>query len=113
MKFLDLAAEIGFGGREALADDPSFFLFFAATLPHGRFEIDDQGLYKDKDWTEKEKNYAAMVSRLDSDVGRLFDLLKELKVTIRCLRLNEDCEPGTCIFTGKPATCVAVFAKAY
>ena len=26
------------------------------------------------------KNYAAMVSRLDSDIGRLFDLLEELKV---------------------------------
>ena len=40
-------------------------------------------------------------------------LLKELKVTIRCLRLNEDKEPGTCIFTGKPSEGRAVFAKAY
>ena len=57
-----------------------FFLFYAATIPHGRFEIDDQGIYKDKPWPEVAKNYAAMVSRLDSDVGRLFELLKELKV---------------------------------
>ena len=57
-----------------------FFLFYAATIPHGRFEIDDQGIYKDKPWPEVAKNYAAMVSRLDSDVGRLFDLLKELEV---------------------------------
>ena len=57
-----------------------FFLFYAATIPHGRFEIDDQGVYKDKPWPEVAKNYAAMVSRLDSDVGRLFDLLKELEV---------------------------------
>jgi arylsulfatase A-like enzyme len=57
-----------------------FFLFYAVTLPHGRFEVDDQGLYKDKPWTEQQKNYAAMVTRLDSDLGRLLDLLRELKI---------------------------------
>jgi arylsulfatase A len=46
-----------------------FFLFYAITLPHGNYEIDDQGIYKDEPWPEKEKNYAAMVTRLDSDVG--------------------------------------------
>tara|TARA_R110002073_G_scaffold21524_7_gene75833 strand:- start:4874 stop:6325 length:1452 start_codon:yes stop_codon:yes gene_type:complete len=53
-----------------------FFLFYAITLPHGRFEIDDQGMYKDKPWTETEKNYAAMVTRIDSDMGELVELLK-------------------------------------
>jgi len=57
-----------------------FFLFYAATLPHGRFEIDDLGQYAEKDWTPLQKNYAAMVSRLDSDVGGLLDLLAELKI---------------------------------
>ena len=57
--------------------DGPFFLFYAITLPHGKFEIDDQGLYKDKPWTETQKNYAAMVTRLDSDIGRLLDALKE------------------------------------
>jgi arylsulfatase A-like enzyme len=57
--------------------DGPFFLFYAITLPHGKFEIDDQGLYKDKPWTETQKNYAAMVTRLDSDIGRLLDMLKE------------------------------------
>ena len=66
------------------ADKP-FFLFYAITLPHGKFEIDDQGIYKDKPWTELQKNYAAMVTRLDSDVGRLMDLLKELKVDEKTL----------------------------
>jgi arylsulfatase A len=59
--------------------DP-FFLFYAATLPHNKMEIDDLGIYKDKPWTEKQKTYAAMVTRLDSDVGRLLDLLKELNL---------------------------------
>ncbi|MCA9249327.1 MAG: sulfatase-like hydrolase/transferase, partial [Planctomycetales bacterium] len=55
--------------------DGPFFLFYAITLPHGKFEIDDQGIYKDKPWTETEKNYAAMVTRLDSDMGSLVALL--------------------------------------
>jgi arylsulfatase A-like enzyme len=57
-----------------------FFLFYAITLPHGAFQIDDQGIYKDKPWTEQQKNYAAMVTRLDSDVGRLLDLLVEMGI---------------------------------
>jgi arylsulfatase A len=57
-----------------------FFLFYAITLPHGRQEIDDLGIYADKPWTPSQKAYAAQVTRLDSDVGRLLDLLRELKV---------------------------------
>ncbi len=57
-----------------------FFLFYAITLPHGNFEIDDQGEYAKTDWTPQQKNYAAMVTRLDSDVGRLLALLKELGI---------------------------------
>lgn len=65
--------------------DRPFFLFYAVTLPHGKYEIDDQGIYKDKPWSEQEKNYAAMVTRLDSDVGRLLDLLKGLKIDEKTL----------------------------
>lgn len=56
------------------------FSYHAITLPHGSFEIDDLGIYKSKPWTKLPKDIAAMVTRLDSDVGRLMDLLKELKV---------------------------------
>jgi len=58
--------------------DKPFFLFYAITLPHARQEIDDLGLYKDKPWTPTQKAYAAQVTRLDSDVGRVLKLLKEL-----------------------------------
>ena len=57
-----------------------FFLFYAITLPHGKFEIDELGIYADKPWTDLQKTYAAMVSRLDSDVGRLMALLDDLKI---------------------------------
>ncbi len=40
-------------------------------------------------------------------------LLKELKVTVRCLPLDAEPEPGRCILTGAPSTRRAIFAKAY
>ncbi|NBV22761.1 MAG: N-acetylgalactosamine 6-sulfate sulfatase [Proteobacteria bacterium] len=65
--------------------DRPFFLYYSITLPHGTFHINDQGQYKDKPWTEQEKNYAAMVTRLDTDVGRLLALLKELQIDDKTL----------------------------
>lgn len=58
--------------------DKPFFLFYAITLPHGTHEIDDLGAYKDMPWTPTQKAYAAQVTRLDSDIGRIFTLLREL-----------------------------------
>lgn len=40
-------------------------------------------------------------------------LLDELKVTIRCIPLENNQSVGTCFLTGKPAEKMAVFAKAY
>jgi prolyl-tRNA synthetase len=40
-------------------------------------------------------------------------LLDELKVTIRCLPLDQSGTTGSCVLTGKPATTEAIFAKAY
>jgi len=40
-------------------------------------------------------------------------LLKELKVTPRCIPLTGDDEPGTCLFTGRPSPRRAIFAKSY
>lgn len=65
--------------------DQPFFLYYAITLPHGSYEIDDVGAYRDENWTEQEKVYAAMVTRLDRDVGRLLDLLKEMGVDQKTL----------------------------
>jgi arylsulfatase A-like enzyme len=75
----NLIADETLGWVRAHKDEP-FFLYYAVTLPHYNYEIDDLGLYKDKPWSEAEKTYAAMVTRLDSDVGRLVALLKELKL---------------------------------
>lgn len=63
----------------ASADEP-FLMFYAITLPHGRHEIDDFRIYDARPWTEKQKAYAAQVTRVDSDMGELVDTLKELNI---------------------------------
>jgi arylsulfatase A len=62
-----------------------FFLYYAITLPHGRHAIDDLGEYAQQDWTPQQKAYAAQVTRLDADVGRLLALLKELQLDEKTL----------------------------
>ena len=47
------------------------------------------------------------------DENELQPLLKELKVTIRCIPRDDNDEPGNCFFSGKPAAKKAIFAKAY
>ncbi|HEO71540.1 MAG TPA: N-acetylgalactosamine-6-sulfatase [Candidatus Hydrogenedentes bacterium] len=70
--------------------DRLFFLYLAYTIPHannerGRFdgdgmEIPDYGAYVGEDWPDPQKGHAAMISRLDADVGRLFERLEELGI---------------------------------
>ena len=69
--------------------DTSFYLYLPYTIPHDngeqplaeRYEIPDYGDYADRDWTTTEKGYAAMISRLDRDVGRIRDRLDSLGLT--------------------------------
>ena len=46
-----------------------FFLYLPYTIPHTKFQVPDLGQYKDKPWKENHKIQAAMISRLDRDVG--------------------------------------------
>ncbi|MEI6603694.1 MAG: arylsulfatase [Verrucomicrobiota bacterium] len=62
-----------------------FFLFYAVTLPHGNYEIDNLGSYAGKPWTKQQQTYAAMVTRLDHDIGEILDLLKQLNLDERTL----------------------------
>ena len=55
-----------------------FFLYAAFTIPHGKYQVPDQGEYAKETWPEQSKNLAAMITRLDKDIGRLLALLKEL-----------------------------------
>ncbi|MEN3942135.1 arylsulfatase [Prosthecobacter sp. SYSU 5D2] len=67
--------------------DAPFFLYWSMVIPHANNErarelgdgahVPDYGPYEDKDWPKQDKGQAAMITRLDSYVGRMMELLKE------------------------------------
>ncbi len=75
--------------------DKTFFLFVSLVTPHANNErsralgdgneVPDYGIYADKPWKDAVKGHAAMVTRLDRDVGLLMAQLKELKLDERTL----------------------------
>lgn len=75
--------------------DKPFLMHIHWTIPHtnnegGRVtgdgqEVPDYGIYKDKPWPNVEKGFAAMVTLMDADVGRLVELLGELGVDRKTL----------------------------
>ena len=64
-----------------------FFLYLALTIPHANNEAGDEGMevpeygsYAEKDWPNAEKGKAAMISRMDMDVGRMLKKLKDMQL---------------------------------
>ena len=64
--------------------DKPFFLYLALTIPHANnearqkgMEVPDLGAYEKEDWPAPQKGTAAMISRMDADLGRLFERLKK------------------------------------
>ena len=71
-----------------------YFLYLAYTIPHanneagrGGMEVPDLGPYAERDWPEPERGFAAMLHRLDRDVGRLVARIDELGQRERTLIL--------------------------
>jgi len=62
-----------------------FFLYLALTIPHANNEAGKEGMevpsfepYADRDWPQPQKGHAAMITRMDRDIGRLMAKLKTL-----------------------------------
>jgi len=55
-----------------------FFLYVATTITRKNIEVPDLGIYADEPWPEEAKTFAAMVTSLDTHVGQIIALLKEL-----------------------------------
>ena len=82
--------------------DETFFLYLAFTIPHFELTVPEESkkAYKQKNWKERtlpsrkggyqhdkdgNATYAGMVSRMDRDIGRLFELLKSLDIDKKTL----------------------------
>ena len=60
--------------------DEPFFLYLPYTIPHAKYEIPSTEPYTNESWPADAKVHAAMITRMDGDVGRIMALLKELDV---------------------------------
>jgi arylsulfatase A-like enzyme len=68
--------------------DRPFFLYWSPIIPHANnermvalrdgAEVPDYGPYERQDWPKQDQGHAAMITRLDSYVGRLLDHLRLL-----------------------------------
>lgn len=91
-------------------------LFDAALLlrESNTVTITSEAGFRDFFQTQNEdKIHGGFVHAYFADEESIESLLKELKVTIRCIPRDGNSTPGTCFFTGRPAEKMAVFAKAY
>ncbi|MCH2123939.1 MAG: arylsulfatase, partial [Pirellulaceae bacterium] len=65
-----------------------FFLYVPWTIPHANnearkrgMEVPDLGPYEGKDWPLAQKAHAAMITRMDRDMGRILAALKKNQLT--------------------------------
>lgn len=85
----DLCLEEGLKFLESNKARP-FFLYYATTIPHANNEktratgegeeAPSDAPYTNESWPQPEKNKAAMITRMDADIGKLLAKLKELGV---------------------------------
>jgi len=71
-----------------------FFLYLPFNIPHANNEAGRKGMevpsfgpYAETDWPEPQKGHAAMITRMDRDVGRLLAKLRELELDEKTLVL--------------------------
>jgi arylsulfatase A-like enzyme len=84
----DLFTERALGFLDSQPAGRPFFLHVCYTIPHannemGRdtgngMEVPDDAPYTGQSWPQPEKNFAAMITRMDRDVGRLMERLKKI-----------------------------------
>ena len=81
----DLFVEEAIKFIETNSEGP-FFLYLPLTIPHANnegtrltgngAEVPDHGIYATRNWPDPDKGQAAMITRMDRDVGRILDHLK-------------------------------------
>jgi arylsulfatase A-like enzyme len=70
------AAALAFIDAKAGKGKP-FFLYLPYTIPHADIDPPDDAPYTREDWPQVEKNYAAMITRMDTDIGKILARLRQ------------------------------------
>lgn len=65
--------------------DEPFFLYLSYTIPHANNEarnmdVPSDAPYSDRNWPQQQKNKAAMITRMDGDVGKVLAKLRALGI---------------------------------
>lgn len=94
--------------REALEfvtkhKDHPFLLYLPYTIPHVPLNPPSVEPYADKPWPPPEKAFAAMITRMDRDIGKLAGLLKTLDLDDKTVMMFAG-DNGPCIAGGHKAT---------
>lgn len=76
----DLFSSFALNFIRSAADGP-FFLYLSYTVPHAAFQVPDFGPYESRDWPDRHKAYAAMITRMDAHIGGLLELLDSLGIS--------------------------------
>jgi len=93
-------------------------------LPEMQKSIFNKALQFRESHTHEVNSYAEFKSTLEENGGFLLahwdgtpeteqKIKEETKATIRCIPLNQENTPGTCIYSGKPSVGRVIFAEAY
>jgi prolyl-tRNA synthetase len=123
----DAAAQPAAGGKEGRK--PKFFVPQAGLAEHLLKLMDEiqQGIFQRalrfrEEHTFDAKNYDELKQAVEKGFVRAYwagsredeeKIQEETKATIRCLPLEQPGVGGKCVYTGKDATQIAVFARAY
>ena len=75
----DLFTEFALDFIRTHRDNP-FLLYVPYTIPHFNIEVPSTQPYTNEPWPEKARIFAAMITRMDRDVGRILELLKQLVI---------------------------------
>jgi arylsulfatase A-like enzyme len=99
----DLIVEETLKFIESNKDHP-FFCYAAWTLPHGQYVSPDASVFANRPWPQPVKKHAAMIARLDADVGRVVAKLKQLGLAEKTLVIftsdNGAEGPGRTVWNG-------------
>lgn len=80
-----------------------FFLFLSYTIPHVHLDPPSLAPYENEAWPAPEKAFAAMVTRMDADVGKLVARLKSLGIDDNTLVMFAS-DNGPCTAGGHKAS---------
>lgn len=88
-------------------------LAFRKQHTHKMTKLDDFKAFFTPENKKKPEIHGGFVLAPYADTGENLNILKELKVTVRCLPTEQPDEEGQCLLTGQTTRKWAIFAKAY